>query len=148
LGKGKDKEQYQEQAKDLDNITFEGFVDNVGDYIASLELFVFPSLNEGLGSILLDVIQAKVPIIASDVGGIPDIIEHEHTGILIEPKNADAIYQAIVKLYNDPEQRKNLANEAYKSIENYSIKSMTDKYEVLYKSYIQNSKYIKKKENQ
>ncbi len=137
LGKGKDKEQYQEQAKDLDNITFEGFVDNVGDYIASLELFVFPSLNEGLGSILLDVIQAKVPIIASDVGGIPDIIEHEHTGILIEPKNADAIYQAIVKLYNDPAQRKNLANEAYKTIENYSIESMTDKYEALYKPYLE-----------
>jgi len=137
LGKGKDKEKYQEQAKDLNNITFEGFVDNVGDYIAALELFVFPSLNEGLGSILLDVIQAKVPIIASDVGGIPDIIEHEHTGILIEPKNADAIYQAIVKLYNDPAQRKNLANEAYKTIENYSIESMTDKYEALYKPYLE-----------
>ncbi|MCW9026649.1 MAG: glycosyltransferase family 4 protein, partial [Thiovulaceae bacterium] len=74
LGRGKDEQKYKEQVKDLSNVTFEGFVDNVGDYIKCLDLFVFPSLNEGLGSILFDIMQAKVPIVASNVGGIPDIV--------------------------------------------------------------------------
>ncbi|HIE58513.1 MAG TPA: glycosyltransferase family 1 protein [Hydrogenothermaceae bacterium] len=134
LGQGKDEENYKKQAKGLKNITFEGFVNNVGDYISCLDLFVFPSLNEGLGSILLDIIQAKVSIIASNVGGIPDIIEHKHTGILIEAKDSDAIYNEIVKLYHNQTLRENLAREAFKTIEEYSINSMTNQYEKLYRS--------------
>lgn len=134
LGRGKDELKYKEQAKNLSNITFEGFVHNVGDYISCLDLFVFPSLNEGLGSILLDIIQAKVPIIASNVGGIPDIIEHNHTGILIEAKDSDAIYTEIINLYHNQTVGKTLATEAFTTIENYSISSMTNHYEKLYQS--------------
>jgi len=133
LGKGRDEEKYKEQAKGLKNITFEGFVDNVGDYITCFDLFVFPSLNEGLGSILFDVIQAKVPIIASNVGGIPDIITHEKSGLLFPTKDTDAIYNAIEKLYLSEDLRAKFANEADKTIENFSITKMADEYEKVYK---------------
>lgn len=133
LGKGKDLESYLEQSKGIQNITFEGFVDNVGDYIASLDLFVFPSLNEGLGSILLDVIQADIPIIASNVGGIPDIIQDMKTGILVEPKNVTKIVEAIELLLKDQNLAKELAKSAKETIENFSISSMSQKYIELYK---------------
>lgn len=133
LGRGKDEKNYKEQSLGLSNITFEGFVDNVGDYIACFDLFVFPSLNEGLGSILLDVMQAKVPIIATNVGGIPDIIEDEKTGLLIQPKQSLAIYEAIKKLYLDKELRESFSYEASKKIDTFSKKEMAKKYEKLYK---------------
>lgn len=136
LGKGRDEQNYKLQAASLENITFEGFVNNVGDYIANFRLFVFPSLNEGLGSILFDVMQQKVPIIASDVGGIPDIVHHENNGLLVPPKSAEAIADAIEKLYNDKEKAAKLALEAYEDIENFSALKMCERYEALYKEFI------------
>ncbi len=134
LGRGKDEQNYKEQSKELSNVTFEGFVDNVGDYISSLDLFVFPSLNEGLGSILLDAIQAKVPIAASNVGGIPDIIQHNKNGLLFPPKDTQAIFDAIEKLYLSEELRKKFTSNAYQTINDYSFNTMTDKYIALYQS--------------
>ena len=84
--------------------------------IQCFDLFVFPSLNEGLGSVLFDVMQSNVPIIASDIGGIPDIIQNEKNGILVPIKESEAIYNAIIRLYNDEALRKKFANEAFKNI--------------------------------
>jgi len=132
LGRGKDEQKYKEQVKELSNVTFEGFVDNVGDYINSLDLFVFPSLNEGLGSILFDVMQAKVPIAASNVGGIPDIVTDEKNGLLFKTKDSDAIYETIVRLYKDETLREKLSKSAFENIDNFSFKKMADRYEELY----------------
>jgi glycosyltransferase involved in cell wall biosynthesis len=132
LGKGKDKQLYQELTNGLENTTFEGFVDNVADYIACMDLFVFPSLNEGLGSILLDVMKLKVPVIASNIGGIPDIVIDNETGVLVEPKNSEAIYQQILALYNNQPFAKKLADTAYQNTFNYSSAVMADAYQKLY----------------
>ena len=132
LGKGKDEAAYKIQAKELNNITFEGFVENVADYIQVLDLFVFPSLHEGLGSILFDVMQAKVPIIATDTGGIPDIIENKKNGLLVPIKDSEAIYQAILSLYHDSAKRQALAEASYENIDNFSAKNMALRYIKLY----------------
>lgn len=132
LGKGKDLENYKKQSQSLKNITFEGFVDNVEDYINCFDLFVFPSLHEGLGSILFDVMKSKVPIIASKVGGIPDIIENEVNGILVESKNSDIIYEKIIELYNNKEKREILSKKSFDKIDDYSSEVMTSKYIKLY----------------
>jgi len=136
LGTGKNEEEFKAQSQNISNITFEGFVDNVGDYIACLDLFVFPTLSEGLGSILLDVMNFNVPIIASNVGGIPDIIQDKQNGILLPPKESDAIYQAIKRLYEDSNLREALATRAKQSVENYSPQKMADRYEKIYKGVI------------
>ncbi len=133
LGQGKDEQKFKTQADNLANITFEGFVDNVGDYMQCFDIFVFPSLHEGLGSILFDVMQSNVPIIASDIGGIPDIIENGKNGILVPTKNAKEIYKAIEKLYLNESLRDRLSNASFKNIENYSSKKMCDRYIELYR---------------
>lgn len=132
LGKGPDKERYQSMTANLNNVTFEGFVNNVGDYIACMQLFVFPSLNEGLGSILLDVMKLKVPVIASNTGGIPDIVINDQTGKLVEPRDSDAIYQQIMHLYHNREEADILSENAYQNTFNYSPQTMTDAYYKLY----------------
>jgi glycosyltransferase involved in cell wall biosynthesis len=132
VGSGQDEEKLKAQAKGLQNITFEGFVNNVNDYINAFDLFVFPSQNEGLGSILLDVMGLNIPIIASNVGGIPDIVQNQKNGLLIEPQNAKEIEEKIIMLYKDKKFAKQLAENAKKDIKNYSPRNMVLKYQKIY----------------
>lgn len=132
LGRGKDELQFKEDIKNLSNITFEGFVNNVGDYLSIFDMFIFPSLSEGFGSSILDAMQFKVPVVAFDIGGIPDIIEHNHNGILVPPKDSEAIFNAIEKLYLSQGFREKLSSNAYKNIENFSYEKMADRYLELY----------------
>jgi glycosyltransferase involved in cell wall biosynthesis len=132
LGKGRDEQKLKEISKDLKYITFEGFVDNVDEYIESFDLFVFPSLHEGLGSILLDVMRHGIPIIATDVGGIPDIIKDEINGILVPPKDSISLYIAIKRLYLDKELRDKLAQKGLEDIKDFSPSKMCDRYIEVY----------------
>ena len=132
LGRGEDEQIFKAQAKGLSNITFEGFVDNVNDYISTFDLFVFPSRHEGLGSILFDVMQLHVPIIATAVGGIPDIIQDGDNGILIPPLDADAIVKNILSLYDDAKLRETLTTHAYQAVTNYAPEKMATRYLSLY----------------
>ena len=132
LGDGKDGTWLRESAKDLTNITFSGFVDNVGDYLSIFDMFVFPSLEEGLGSILLDVMSFSKPIIASDVDGIPDIIHHEKTGLLVPAKNSDALYDSIIRLYEDQTLRHRLASAGHRLVQDYAPEALSLHYLKLY----------------
>ena len=134
LGKGKDEAFYKTLSKGYeDSITFAGFVRNVGDYLHAFDLFVFPSLKEGLGSILLDVMRAKVPIIASDTGGIPDIIVNKKNGLLVKPKDSDGIARAIEMLYSEEALKKRLTQQAFEDVQAFSPFHMATRYEKLYK---------------
>lgn len=137
LGRGEDEQMLKEKANTLNNITFEGFVDNVNDYINCFDLFVFPSQNEGLGSILLDVMQFEVPIIASDVGGIPDIITNEENGILIPPCSVVDIEKSIISLYENQAKGKRLGSKAKSTLHNYSANNMAHNYANIYKKITQ-----------
>lgn len=133
LGKGSQEELFKEQTKNLDNVTFTGFVNNVGDYIQCFDIFVFPSLSEGIASILFDIMKSDVAIVTTNVGGIPEYMINNKNGILVESKNIEVLYKAIKELYLDKELRDRLSKEALKNIENYSISAMTQKYEEIYK---------------
>lgn len=134
LGDGPDAEQLKDESKTLTNMEWLGFKQNPGDYFAALDLFVFPSRNEGLGSTLLDVMDFMVPIIASDVDGIPDIVKHEQTGLLIPVNNADALAKAILRLFNDKPLREQLATTAKEKLDNFTPATMAKRYLALYRS--------------
>lgn len=134
LGRGKDEEKQKQQAKGLNNVTFAGFVSNVGDYLNNFDVFLFPSLEEGLGSILLDAMDFSKPIIATNVDGIPDIVKHEQNGILIESKSAAQIKDAVLRLYNDPESQKRYGEEGNKLVKSYTTEVISAHYTELYKT--------------
>jgi len=133
VGDGKDADMLKEMAHGLHNITFEGFVTNVNDYIAALDLFLFPSHNEGLGSTLLDAMFCGVAIVASDVGGIPDIIKHNQNGLLFPSGDDEQLYKAVMELYENEAKRDALAQQGKKEIQKYAPETMTQSYISLYK---------------
>ncbi len=132
LGDGADGEALRAESQDLPNVEWLGFKSNLGDYLAMLDLFAFPSRNEGLGSTLLDVMDYEVPIVASDVDGIPDLVQHEQTGLLVKPNDAEALAQALLRLYGDAALRRQLAQQAKAGLAHYTPEAMAERYLALY----------------
>lgn len=134
LGDGPDSQSLQAESQDVPNIKWLGFKSNLGDYLAIMDVFAFPSRNEGLGSTLLDVMDYDIPIVASDVDGIPDLVRHEKTGLLIPPNDASTLATAILRLYRNPSLREQLTTNAKTFLNNYTPEAMADRYLALYRS--------------
>lgn len=134
LGTGRDEALLKRLASDLENVEFVGFVDDVGNWINIFDLFVFPSLEEGLGSSLLDVMQQGKPIIASGVGGILDVIQDRENGLLVPANQSVALADAIEKMYLDKALRDRCAAGGFASIARYSPARVAQCYYDLYLS--------------
>lgn len=132
LGQGEDEAMLKKEADGLLNVEFGGFVDNVGDYLSVLNVFAYPSLHEGMGSAILDAMALGLPIVASNVGGIPDIVEHEANGLLVPPGDSDALAEAIMRVYRNTTLRTEMGRVSRERAKLYTPERMTDKYVELY----------------
>jgi|GEM_PF-138680 len=128
VGRGDDEAMLRRAAGDCDAIRFAGHVDNVGDYLAAFDMFAFPSVHEGLGSTLLDAMHCGLPIVASDVDGIPEIIEHEVNGLLVPPRAPTDLAAALRRLRGDPELARRLAATGNNRAQAYTAGAMAERY--------------------
>lgn len=87
---------------------FSGFRPDAGKYISAFDVFVAPSHMEGLNTSILDAMMLERPVVGTTAGGIPEIIEHEKTGLLVPPKDPRALAEAIVGLLANPEKARRL----------------------------------------
>jgi len=133
VGGGGDEAMLRELAADLPNVAFAGWVDNVGDYLAAFDLFILPSNKEGIGGILLDAMDRALPIVASRVGGLPEIVHDGDNGILIDPRSPDQLEQAILRLYDDPDLRRALGARGREFARGFTADAMAEQYLDLYK---------------
>ncbi|WP_106476761.1 glycosyltransferase family 4 protein [Phytohalomonas tamaricis] len=133
LGEGEDEAALKRESADLDNVVWEGFKKNVGDYLEAMDLFAFPSRNEGLGSILLDVMDHDVPIVAAAVDGIPDIVIDDDSGVLVPGEDSTALAQAIAELASDAARRERLASGAKRRLGAFTPAAMASAYLTLYR---------------
>ena len=88
----------------------------VAQLLQGCELLVVPSRAESFGIVVLEGMICKKPVIASAVGGIPEIIEHEISGILVEPDNPQALSEQIQRVLNDGDLRKRLAENGHSRV--------------------------------
>lgn len=119
LGIGEDKEKLQNliRAHALqDMIILGGFLPNAATYLKAFDLFILPSLKEGLPYTLIEAMHAGVPIVATHVGGIPDLIENNTNGIVVPPKNSEALARGIKQLIADKKLRGQFAKESAKKV--------------------------------
>lgn len=120
-----------------DRFRFLGPREDIPELMAALDILVAPSLNEGMGRVVLEAGAAGVPVIASRVGGIPDIVEERETGLLVTPGDTTALAAAILGLAADAGGRKRMRKTAQASIvPHYSLDSMVRKIEAIYEELI------------
>jgi glycosyltransferase involved in cell wall biosynthesis len=134
VGGGEDEAMLKAAAAGLSNFTFTGFVDNVGDYLAAFDIFILPSNREGIGSILLDAMEQGLPVVASRVGGVPDIVHDEENGLLIDPKSPAQLRDAILRLAADPSLRRAYGERGREFAKAFTSEAMCRKYLALYES--------------
>lgn len=132
LGSGKDEAWFRQEAEGLNCIEFAGHVPNVGDYLAAFDVFAFPSLHEGLGSSLLDAMYFALPIVASNVDGIPDIVHDGQNGFLVAAGDEQALASKLMELLKNPEEQQRLGRRGKAMSEGYTPEVMAEKYLALY----------------
>ncbi len=139
VGDGPLRHNLERQASDLP-FYFTGVLKDVSTAYAAMDIFVLPSLTEGLPMVLLEAMASGVPVIASKVGDIPDVLENGRYGILVEPEREDELANAIATLLQDGEKRKNYAKSGLSRVKaNYSSARMAENYLQIYRSVTDNT---------
>ena len=99
------------------------------------QILVVPSRAESIPQVIKEAFYLKVPVIATNVGGIPELVIHQETGILVPPENPEKLLIAINNLLDNEETRRNFANNAFEFInKNFSWDVLLEKYTSLYES--------------
>ncbi len=132
-GDGKDEEVLRAETVDLENVTFTGFVDKPGDYLGSFDVFAFPSNFEALGSSLLDAMHFGLPIVATRVGGIPEVVEDGVNGWLIDRGDAKAMFDKIEQLLTHADERERMARANREKASQFGAAVMTRAYLDIYR---------------
>ena len=110
-----------------DRVHWLGWRADAADLMAAFDVFFLPSLHEGFGLVLLEAMSRRVPIVASRVGAIPEVVVDGETGILVEPRNVDQLAAAMTRLLNDRALRKYMGLlGAARLEERFSIDGMVD----------------------
>lgn len=129
VGDGPERKYYEKLAAPLgDKVLFLGRKKEIAKLMTAADIFVLPSEREAFGLVLLEAGVACLPIIASNVGGIPEIIDDGKIGILVPSENPQVLAEAINKLLQNPEIAKSLAHSAKSKVEmHFNAKTMAGK---------------------
>ncbi|MFW6008659.1 MAG: glycosyltransferase family 4 protein, partial [archaeon] len=135
----KEKKYYyrlKEKIKELniqENVFMVGWQEDVPHWLAGFDVFVLPSKGEGIPVSVRESMAMGVPVIATNVGGISDIVINSYNGILIEPDNINGLVDAIKFLIEDPESLALYGKNAHKTVvEKFSIRRQVQKYETAF----------------
>lgn len=125
--------QFAEARHLADRIMFTGIIRDMTGVYSAMDIFVLSSLTEGVPLTVLEAMAARVPVIATRVGGVPEIIRDDDTGLLVDPRDTDALRVKIESLLNDHGKRQRLAASGFEFVkENYSLGRMCDAYRRVY----------------
>jgi glycosyltransferase involved in cell wall biosynthesis len=141
VGEGPSKEYLMELARRLgieSNVFFALNTTQAERFLSIIDVFVFYSLEEGLGLSLLEALASGKPCVASNVGGISSVIENEATGILVPPKDTHALKEAIVRILKDNALKDSLAKKGNTMVrDKFSLDRMLDEVMGIYEKAIQ-----------
>jgi glycosyltransferase involved in cell wall biosynthesis len=119
-----------------DRVRFLGWRDDVPWLLGGFDLFVFPSLNEGMGRALVEAMAAGVPVVASRAGGIPEVLGGGEAGLLVEPASGHALAGGIEALLRDATVRDRLGRAGRERARCFTVDAMLGKIEALYRELI------------
>lgn len=140
VGQGKEKEELKKEAKDRSNIRFYGFLS--GSELIKLykiaNILIAPSIwYETFGIVIIESFKYSTPVIASNIGGFPELVENGHNGFLFEPGNVDELKKILEYLIANPKELERLSDNAFESVKKYSMEGHTKKLTKLYEELIE-----------
>lgn len=133
----------EETRRELEKIThggqivLTGFRRDIPELMSAMDIFVLASISEGFPNVLLEAMSMEKPVVATEVGGIPELISPGEDGVLVSPKDGKALAGALLGLLEDPSRAGRLGKKAReKIIRDFSLRKMVDRYEDFYLSLI------------
>jgi glycosyltransferase involved in cell wall biosynthesis len=137
VGDGNLRESLKKMCIDLDiqgKVEFLGYRRQVESLISDFDVFVLPSISEGLGLALLEAMALGKPVIASEVGGIPEVVKNNSNGILVSPGNDKALAESIIKVLSNKTDSRIMGEKGQKTVlEKFSSNAMIEKTIQIYK---------------
>ncbi len=133
VGDGREKNNLQKISRELGvRANFLGYREDPGSVLEKSAVLVLPSREEGFGLALLEAMAAGVPVVASRVGGIEEIVEHGYNGILVEKENPEELAERIIRVLEDRELREKLIKNGRESLKKFSWKKMGSEVDAVY----------------
>ena len=135
IGKGDLEIGLKEEARRMGvsgKVVFLGWRDDIPEIMQTIDIFVLPSLNEGMGRVLVEAMAAGKPVVASRVGGILDLVKEGRNGFLVEPGDEKGFAIAIKKLLKDKKMRDEMGKRGREMAKDFSVVKMVEKIDVLY----------------
>ncbi|NGQ94435.1 glycosyltransferase [Brevibacillus sp. SYP-B805] len=136
VGDGPERMTLQQQAEELGIlplVTFAGFRRDIPTCLHAFDAFVHSSLYEGLGYTIIEAMASEIPVVATNAGGVKELVKPEETGLLVEPGNARALADAMHRLAADADLRTRLTAQALQLVERtFTIEQMADRTLALY----------------
>lgn len=140
LGEGNCRAELQEQINISGlskHVLLVGYAENAKNYLQFFHVFVISSLTEGFPITLLEAMNAKIPVVSTRVGCLPEVLEKPDSGLLVSPQDPVALAEALMKLKNDPSLAIALADCGYEKVcTRYSSQTMAEKYQIVYKQVV------------
>lgn len=137
VGDGEEAAVLKERVRELgieSRVYFTGFIANASRFLKAFDVFVLPSVKEGLPYVLLEAGLASLPVVATDVGGVPEIIRDKKTGLLVQPKNSAKLAGAISFMMKSEKKRSAFGTALKTRVESqFSTQKMLGEVENLYK---------------
>lgn len=137
IGEGPQRELLEKEIKklNLEKIVFlVGTFENASQYLPGFDIFCLPSIKEGFPYAPLEAMAAGLPIVATSVGGILEIIEPEANGLVVQPKKPHELATALEKLLNNPKLRNKLSKNNLEKVKQFSLEKMIRETEKVYKN--------------
>lgn len=136
IGEGAERKLLEARVRNLHlehQVVFAGFVDSISRYLSAFDIFLLPSRSEALGYVVLEAGAAHLPVIATRVGGIPEIIRDGESGTLVTPESPEEIKGALQALIASPDERKRLGDTlAERVARDFSLDRMVNQTKALY----------------
>ena len=138
VGDGPDRERLEQHAHDLGiarSTFFVGYQEDIAGYYRLFDAFLLPSLNEGTPVSAIEALASATPVVATRVGGVPDVVRDGLDGFLVEPGNTDAAADRLAELAADPALRARLGESGRLYVrERYSVDRLVDDVDRLYRT--------------
>jgi glycosyltransferase involved in cell wall biosynthesis len=136
VGDGPDRGRLERIARESgveDRIEFCGYSPNLAGELATMDVFVMPSLTEGFGLVAAEAMALEKPVVASDVGGLAEVVEDGLTGILVPPGDPKALASAIGRLLDDSAARRSMGEAGRRRVlEHFAAKRMVEEHLSVY----------------